>query len=153
LCAGLTLSECILFYLYYLGALLVQFSYRLPGFFKCSIALMCLGFLSIIRNIQSHRNGHTVHSSKAISPQIGSMVLIKRQDGLIDLGKCIDVSADTKAVTYTVYSQDSGKWVENSSVTRTCTLSEVLYSGFQLTGKSQLRSRDRKVCRSMGWDL
>jgi hypothetical protein len=103
------------------------------------------------RDLQPLRS--SVHSAEVIFPQLDSLVLIRRPDGLIDVGKCIDCIVDVQTISYTVFSYENGKWVENPSAVRTCTFSEVLYTGFKLTRNSQFRTKDRKIWRSKGWEL
>jgi hypothetical protein len=50
------------------------------------------------RDLQPLRS--SVHSSEGISPQLNSLVLIRRPDGLIDVGKFIDILVDVQTILF-----------------------------------------------------
>jgi hypothetical protein len=93
-----------------------------------------------------------IHGAESFNPSKGAMMLVKRTDSYIDVGRCVDVISDIQTCTYNAFSYEGGKWVENESARRSCLLVDILDVGFKLT-RGQFRAKDRRKWRMKGWDM
>jgi hypothetical protein len=90
---------------------------------------------------------------QSTSPELGHMVLVKRTDGLIDIGKVLIIEHDIGLINYIPYSYANNKWVPVENLQQTCPQTDVIVSGFKLTKHGQLRRKDRIKFRSLGLDI
>jgi hypothetical protein len=93
----------------------------------------------------------TFRSADTPSPSIQSMILVKRMDGFIDVGRVTSISPDIGTLSYSAYQFAGGKW-EDANHLCSCNFADVLDT-FKLTRSSQFRSKDRQKWRRMGYDL
>jgi hypothetical protein len=98
-----------------------------------------------------NRNAPT--ENEIIMPSPNDMMLIKRPDGLIDIGKCIRINEDIDCVTYTVFSYTTNRWEPITDIQKSCSMADVLCTGFKFNKHKQFKRKDRILWQTKGWDI